>query len=688
MQRMGVDTGGTFTDFVFWQDGALHIAKRLSTPHNPGAALLAEVATRTAPHILIHGTTVATNALLERRGAVTALITTVGFKDVLVIGRGDRPSLYDMYQTRPAPLIPDPLRLEVHERTTYDHQVLTPLDDDEVRAIIPILEAHNVRAIAVCLLHAYANPAHEERIGAILRAHNPDWHISLSHRIINESREYERTATTVVNAYVAPSMGHYLAHLATHLPAQTRLRVMASDGGSMGVGTAQTLPARTTLSGPAGGIVGAFATAQQIDISHCISFDMGGTSTDVALCDGALPRSSGSAVGGLPVRLPTLDIHTVGAGGGSLARIDTGGALRVGPQSAGADPGPACYGVGIHATVTDANVVLGRLRPDAFLGGSMTLDTARATAAIAPIATALGCDVVTAALGIIRIVNAAMARAVRTISVERGHNPRDFALVAFGGAGPLHAVQLAHELGMERVVVPRYPGVLSALGMVTAAVTRSTSRAVLQSMQHLAPATISALIADTHTELVQALASDGEAPTQFRHTIVLAMRYHGQVFELDVPLVVLASTLPAIDEALLQQAAVHFHELHQRRFGHALPDRPLEVVQLQHSVASAAMPLPAVHRPARTTPLEPHATITAFVNDTNTAVTTAVYQREDLCAGDQISGPAVITQLDATTVIPSDWVAQVTAVQTLVITRQTAPASTPASTDASTPAPA
>lgn len=668
MQRMGVDTGGTFTDFVMIDNGELHIAKRLSTPHNPSAALLDEVALHSAPAILIHGTTVATNALLERRGAVTALITTAGFRDVLVIGRGDRPSLYDMNQTRPAPLVPDTLRLEVNERTTFDQQTITPLDDADVTALIPLLEAHHVQSIAVCLLHAYANPAHELRIGALLQAHNPQWQISLSHQIVNEAREYERTATTVVNAYVAPIMSRYLTYLATQLPEQTRLRIMASDGGSMGVATAQALPARTTLSGPAGGIVGAFAVAQQIDVAQIISFDMGGTSTDVALCDGDLPRSSGSAVGGLPVRLPSLDIHTVGAGGGSLIRRDGGGALRVGPQSAGADPGPACYGKGDQATVTDANVVLGRLRSDAFLGGTMTLDSQRATHAITAVADTIATTPIQAALGAIRVVNAAMARAVRTISVERGYNPRDFALVAFGGAGPLHAVHLAQELGMTSVIVPRYPGVLSALGMLSAAVTRSSTRTLQVRFDQLTVAQLNAMIADTSAELTAALRSDGERPEMFGHTIHLAMRYRGQAFELDVPLVITSHGTPQIDDALLQQSQQRFHELHQRRYGHANPARAIDIAMLRHTLASAATALPSPAIPTRDGPCTPVQTVMAYPNDDEMAVVTAIYQRDQLVPHDLIVGPAVITQLDATTVIPSGWQAVVHDTLSMTIT--------------------
>ncbi len=668
MQRMGVDTGGTFTDFVMIDDGVLRIAKRLSTPHNPSAALLAEVALHATPNILIHGTTVATNALLERRGAITALITTTGFRDVLVIGRGDRPSLYDMHQTRPAPLVPDALRLEVNERTTFDQQTITPLNDADVTALIPLLEAHHVQSIAVCLLHAYANPAHEIRIGALLQAHNPQWQISLSHQIVTEAREYERTATTVVNAYVAPIMSRYLTYLATHLPTLTRLRIMASDGGSMGVTTAQALPAHTTLSGPAGGIVGAFAVAQQINVAQIISFDMGGTSTDVALCDGDLPRSSGAAVGGLPVRLPSLDIHTVGAGGGSLIRRDAGGALRVGPQSAGADPGPACYGKGDQATVTDANVVLGRLRSDAFLGGTMTLDSQRAASAVADVARTINTTPIQAALGAIRVVNAAMARAVRTISVERGYNPRDFALVAFGGAGPLHAVHLAQELGMTSVIVPRYPGVLSALGMLSAAVTRSTTRTLQVGFDQLQVVQLNAMIGATSAELTAALISDGENPQAFGHTIHLAMRYRGQAFELDVPLLSTSHGMPQIDAALLQQSQQRFHELHQRRYGHANPARAIDIAMLRHTMANAATALPSPAIPTRDGPCTPVQTVLAYPNDDELAVMTAIYQRDQLVPHDLIVGPAVITQLDATTVIPSGWQAVVHDTLSMTIT--------------------
>ncbi|MFM2032264.1 MAG: hypothetical protein RLZZ297_1029 [Chloroflexota bacterium] len=663
--RMGVDTGGTFTDFVRIENGTIQIAKRLSTPDNPARALLDEVALHPAPDVLIHGTTVATNALLERRGAVTALVTTAGFTDVLAIGRGDRPSLYDLGQTRPEPLVPTALRMGVAERTTHNRQIVRPLDDAAVTALFPMLDAACVRAIAVCLLHSYVNPEHEERIAALLAAHNPAWHVSVSHRILREAREYERTVTTVVNAYVAPVMQRYLGDLAARLPATTKLRVMASDGGSMGVAGAYELPARTTLSGPAGGIVGAFRVAQALGYPRCITFDMGGTSTDVALCDGALPQSSGSAVGGLPVRLPSLDIHTVGAGGGSLARIDSAGALRVGPQSAGARPGPACYGTGTAATVTDANVVLGRLRPDAFLGGTMQLDTPRADAAVDVVAHAAGSSRSDAALGIIRVVNAAMARAVRTISVERGEHPREYALVAFGGAGPLHAVALAEELGMETVIVPRYPGVLSALGMVTAAVTRHTSRPVLAPLDTLTTQAVQAIIDDTTAELRTALASDGENPDTFAHTITLALRYRGQVFELDVPFL----TTPVSTAAALAAVADQFHRLHTQRYGHAMPDRAIECVALAHRLANEPALIPQAVEPSRSGVCTPNRWAACAVDDDAQPQATAIYDRSALRPGDVFAGPAIVTQLDATTVVPTGWRVVVAASGDLVVTQ-------------------
>ena len=418
----------------------------------------------------MHGTTIATNALLERRGARTALLTTAGFVDVIEIGRQNRPHLYALHQRRPHPLAPADLRFAAVERLDTAGNVLTPLDEQALARTAAEIAAAAPESLAVCFLYSFRNPQHERRAAQILRRACPSLPISLSSDILPEYREYERTATTVINAYLLPLVGSYLEHL-TDTFAELHIRVMQSNGGAIGASQAAQEPARLVLSGPAGGVVGAFRLAQLAsdqDKPQIMTFDMGGTSTDVALCPGAAPRTTTeSEVAGLPLRLPVIDIHTVGAGGGSLARVDAGGGLRVGPESAGALPGPVCYRRGgQQPTVTDANLALGRLDAGQFLGGSgaMALDVAAAEAALADLGTRLGgLSVPEAALGVVRVANARMERALRRVSVERGHDPRGFTLVPFGGAGPLHACDLADALGIPRILLPPSPGVLSAL---------------------------------------------------------------------------------------------------------------------------------------------------------------------------------------------------------------------------------
>jgi N-methylhydantoinase A len=680
---LGVDIGGTFTDFVLLRGSRLTIHKLLSTPADPGRALLAGVADLGAPATLVHGTTVATNALLERRGAPTALITTAGFRDVLLIGRGDRPELYNLDVVRPEPLVPEEWRLELPERLDHTGAVLRPLDEAALAELVAWLAGQPVEAIAVSLLHAYANPDHERRVVAALRGSGAPGlagaYISASHQVIPEPREYERTSTTVVNAYVGPALDRYLGRLGEELRARGvgSLQIMASDGGSMGPATARELAARATLSGPAGGIVGAAFVARRAGFPQIITFDMGGTSTDVALCDGALPRSHESRVGGMPVRLPSLDIHTVGAGGGSLARIDLGGALRVGPQSAGADPGPACYGRGELATVTDANLLLGRLRPDHFLGGRMQLDLRRAEAAIAAIAAGLpGAGqpdaLARAALGVVRVANAAMERAIRAISVERGDNPRDYALVAFGGAGPLHAAHLAGSLGMRSVLVPRYPGVLSALGMLAADVTRDAHRTLLAELRAIDPAELGALLDALAGEVLAGLAADGAPVDTCRIEVELDLRYQGQSHELTLPLALAGQRAPLqVGAAQLADAAERFHTLHERRYGHAMRDRGVEVVILRVRAVSArpALDLRA-EAAARAGALQPIGSVPACLSDDPRPQPAALYAREQLVPGDTIDGPAIVVQLDATSVIPPGWRARVDADLNLIVTRE------------------
>ncbi len=499
MSRIGVDTGGTFTDFVRVDEQGITVHKVRSTPDDPSRAILAgirEIAGASAEAEVTHGSTVATNALLEREGSRVALITTAGFEDVLLIGRQTRAELYNFMVEGRRPLIEPGLTFGVRERLAADGSVLTPLDLSAIPSLIESLHAAKADSVAVCLLHSYANPIHERILAEGLRA--AGFLVSASHEILPEYREFERWSTTAVNAYVTPLMASYLSRLAAGLGSTagaSTLRIMQSNGGSISAAYASRAAVQTILSGPAAGVVGAQAVGESSGFPRLITFDMGGTSTDVSLIDGAIGTTVDSVVGDFPVRLPVLDIHTVGAGGGSIAWLDSGGSLRVGPRSAGADPGPACYGKGTELTVTDANLLLGRLDPAYFLGGRMALDLDRTRALAKALATKLNLTERTLAEGIVRIANANMERAIRVVSVQRGHDPRDFALLAFGGAGGLHACALAHSLDIATVLIPEHSGVLSALGMLLADVSKDYSTSILKPTS-----------AVTERELQQALA--------------------------------------------------------------------------------------------------------------------------------------------------------------------------------------
>jgi N-methylhydantoinase A len=461
--RIGVDAGGTFTDFViFHDDGRLESFKLRSNPAAPASVILAGIrrATRGRRAEVVHGSTVATNALLERKGARTAFVTTEGFRDLVFIGRQNRPELYNLTPAPRSPLIPAELCFGVSERTYSGGAVEKKPSAAELQRLHRKMRDAGVESVAICFLHSYQNPANEQAAAAILTR---GFYRSVSHELVPEYREYERAATTLINAYVGPLMDAYLAELESH-----DISLMQSNGGHITAGEARRQAVRTILSGPAGGVVGAAAAAAAGGFERILGFDMGGTSTDVSLAEGRPTLTTEASVDSFPIRVPVLDIHTVGAGGGSIARVDVGGLLRVGPESAGADPGPACYGKGERATVTDAHVVLGRISAGQFLGGEMRIDVSRAEAAVDRIARRLSLDRVAAAEGIVRVANANMERAIRVVSVERGRDPRDFALVAFGGCGGLHACEIASELGIRVVVVPQMAGALSALGMLLA----------------------------------------------------------------------------------------------------------------------------------------------------------------------------------------------------------------------------
>jgi N-methylhydantoinase A len=612
--------------------GRLHVLKLPSTPHDPAAAVRAGLAALAPGRAvrLSYGSTVATNALLERRGARVVLLTTAGFEDVLEIGRQTRPRLYALEPRRAPPLVPRPRRIGVRERVLADGTIESVLGARAVADAARALERSGAEAVAVCLLHSYAEPRHERRLGRALRGRG--LHVTLSHTLLREYREYERVVTTVVNAYVGPVVSGHLGALAASV--RGGLRVMQSSGGLVGAATAAAEPVRTILSGPAAGVVGAAERARRAGLRRIITLDMGGTSADVSLVDGEVGWRSETVIDELPVRVPTIDIHTVGAGGGSLARLDAGGALRVGPESAGADPGPACYGRGTAPTVTDANLVLGRLVETEFLGGALRLDRARAERAIAPLARRLGRSLETAASGIVAVATAVMERAIRVVSIERGHDPRAFTLLAFGGAGGLHAADLAGALGMERVYVPPQPGLLSAWGVLAADVVRDfgrTLRLVAPDERALA-AGMRTLVAGARRALAR------ERVARVRLEPSLDVRYVGQSYELRVPY------RPGWRTA--------FDRLHARRFGHAQPARPVEVVTLRLRARAAGVAPPSAARVRRGRGLPVASRPVVFDGARRTA---AVWRRDDLRAGQAVRGPAVVCEYSATTLVPPEW---------------------------------
>jgi N-methylhydantoinase A/oxoprolinase/acetone carboxylase beta subunit len=553
--RIGVDAGGTFTDFlVLHDDGHLETFKMRSNPRAPAEVILAGIE-RAAGKIkaeVVHGSTVATNALLERKGAKTAFVTTEGFEDLIEIGRQNRTELYNLMPAPRRLLVDREMCFGVKERVHFDGSIARKPTPAEWKRVASRLKRSGAKSVAVCFLHAYQNSANERAAAKALA--QAGVYLCTSHEISPEIREYERGSTTLVNAYVGPLMESYLGQL-ERSPQGRRIAIMQSNGGFLSARDARKHAVRTVLSGPAGGLVGALETARASGFTRVLGFDMGGTSTDVSLVDGVARHTTEASVDGYPIRVPMLDIHTVGAGGGSIARVDAGGLLRVGPESAGADPGPACYGTGIEPTVTDAHVVLGRIGADQLLGGAMTIDAERAAAAVNRIAAGLKIDLAAAAAGILRVANANMERAIRVVSVERGHDPRDFALVAFGGCGGLHACEIAQELGMRTVIVPEYAGALSALGMLMADAVRDHAAGVLG--RHDIEKMFAALEQRARKE------SSGAGIER-----TADLRYRGQSYELNVP-------WNDGDPATL------FHREHEKIYGYANAGRDVEIVTIR-----------------------------------------------------------------------------------------------------------
>ena len=618
--RIGVDAGGTFTDFVvLHDDGRMETFKLPSRPREPAKVILAglERAVGTGSADVIHGSTVATNALLERKGARTAFVTTAGFEDLLEIGRQNRAELYNLTPT-PRQLLADrELCFGVRERTHHDGVIAWRPSAAELKRLAAKLRRARVKSAAICFLHSYRNPSNERAAAAgLLR---DDLYICTSDEISPEFREYERGSTTFINAYVGPLMQTYLTELSR--ARRYRIAIMQSNGGFLSVQQAAKHAVRTVLSGPAGGIVGALETARHSGFKRVLGFDMGGTSTDVSLADGAPRETTESLVAGYPVRVPMLDIHTVGAGGGSMARVDAGGLLRVGPESAGADPGPACYGIGTDATVTDAHVVLGRIGAAQLLGGAMSIDVERAAAAVDRLARTMKLDRIAAAAGILRVANANMERAIRVVSVERGYDPRDFALVAFGGSGGLHACEIARELGLRTVIVPEHAGALSALGMLMADAVRDYAAGALGQSD-----------LEKQFGLLERRARRESRSAEIERTADL--RYRGQSYELNVP-------WPGATRA--------FHREHARVYGYATPEREIEVVTIRVRARQRLTKPKLTRGPYRRGPVE-----------IRRVWVEGAWRKIPALPRAQVSprraaGPALILDYGSTTLIPPGW---------------------------------
>ena len=635
---VAVDTGGTFTDVLILEAGRLRSLKVPSTPTDPAEAVLNGIATMLGEdkgdYLLLHGSTVATNSLLERKGARVMLVTNAGFEDVVEIGRQNRPQLYALVGHRPNPLVERDDRIGIRGRVGPEGQVVEPLDQDELAGLSARLTG--AESIAVVLLHSYAHPEHEESVAEALA--DTSVPLSVSARLLPEYREYERTSTTVVNAYVAPHMSAYLGRLDRESGAE-HVRIMGSNGGSLPVRHATEQPIHTVLSGPAGGVVGALAWGRLAGFDQIVSFDMGGTSTDVSLCPGGLLHTRDLEIGGQPVAVPVIDIHTVGAGGGSLARIDPGGALRVGPHSAGADPGPICYGRGGEGvTVTDAHVWLGRLPADGFLGGETTLDRDGIAPGLTELADGLGGTLEDAAEGILAVADSAMERALRVISVERGYDPADFALVAFGGAGGLHAAGLARRLGAERAIVPPLPGLLSAYGMLAADVTRETSRTILISTETSSgEERIEGVYLELERQTLEAIRQEGVKDTTIGLQRWVDARYAGQSFELRVP---------------GENWVAAFHDLHEERYGYRRDGSPAEAVTLR-VVATAPGPELELQRLDRAT--DDAIPSPTRVHVDGRWVDAGRIWRSELSPGHELPGPVVVLEYSATTWVPEGW---------------------------------
>ncbi len=681
--RVGVDSGGTFTDICLFDSraGRVEVWKVASTPDDPsrgiaqaveeGMRRVASDTERPAAAVVYfgHGTTVATNALIQHRGVKTGLITTDGFRDLLEIGRQKRPDLYDLHADKPLTLVPRDLRLEVPERVRHTGEIDRPLDEERMRAAARDLKVAGVRAVAVSFLYGFVRPEHEKRAVEILREELPDAFISAGHEVAPEFREYERLSTVVLNAYLGPVMEGYVRNLSPRLEGlgmTVAPHLTQSNGGVIGFSTAADLPVRTVLSGPSTGVVGAQAIGALAGFDDLITFDMGGTSTDVALLQGGrCGLATEATVHGYPIKAPMLDIHTVGAGGGSIAYIDAGGLLKVGPRSSGADPGPVCYDKGnSEPAVTDANVVLQTLNPQHLLGGRMPIRQDLAKAAVGRLADQLGLGLMETAQGILSVVTGNMARAIRVISVQRGHDPRDYTLMAFGGAGPLHAARLARELEIGRVLVPANPGILCAMGLLMTDLRADFSVTRLLPAAERSADAVAAAFAALEERAERWFERESIAVPARRLVRSVDMRYHGQNYELSVPV-----PAGAITQATMRALAAGFADAHRQRYGFATDDDPVQLVTLRVEAIGVVQKAELKAQPDG----GPDASAAivgrrpVWLPEAGDFVATPIYAREALRAGNRFAGPAVVEQMDATTLVPPGMTARVDAWLNLVL---------------------
>src|SRR5215831_5408240 len=682
--RVTVDTGGTFSDFVYLNEetGALSIAKLPSTPDDPSRAILAgiEALLATAGEAadigyFCHGTTVGTNALLEGKGVRTGLLVTEGFRGIYPVGEQARPygtSIFDVMYDKPAPLVPQSLTGEVKERVDFRGNVLHELDETALRETVREVAAQNVESIAVCLLFSFLHPEHEARVREIIAEEIPDCSISLSSEVLPQIREYYRLSTTVINAYLQPILARYIAQLDRRLCGAgittRRKYVMQSNGGMATFAATARRAVTTVLSGPAGGVTAGVLAGRMNALRNIITFDMGGTSCDVALIkDGEALLSSRGKIEGRDLAVPMLDINTVSAGGGTVAAVDRFGLLHVGPESAGAVPGPACYGRGGDTpTITDCNLVLGYLGEHNFLGGRMRPDTAKARAALeAKVARPLSLGITDAAEGIVRIIDVKMEEAIKAISTMRGHDLRDFMLLAFGGAGPVHAGRIARDLGMAGVIVPLYPGVFSAIGLLMSDVKYDYARSNMAPLSEVAPEEVNGTFERLAAQALVQLRSDGFAPEHIRIERSLDMRYAGQGYEIAVP-----CTAEPLEVSELKALRIGFDQQHRSMFGHMAPEEPVEIVSYRVRGVGLVPPVEPPKFERSGAALKDARRGTRRARFDGTEFDCPVYQREQLDVGSTFAGPAILEQLDCTTVVRPGQAARVDEWKSLIVTQE------------------